>query len=236
MPSSRTTRLAATASIAAAAPLALASFLTPASADESVDRPSSFTSGFTVNATPDQVIDNDGNSAPGEEGATGTYTYMINSDEEIICYDITLRGVTPPYESPAKTATHIHEAAKGEAGPPRIAFPDPRGDGDVKTSTGCLQGPFTTGLEGDDGEDTGKGFTLSQIEDDPTGFTSDTHTADFLPGAVRGQLEAMPMGGVDTGLGGTADTGRGAEIVTLGALAALGVAGAATVVRRRVRA
>ena len=49
---------------------------------------------FTVMATPDQVINNDGVPAPGHDGATGTFTFRINSDLDIICYDIRLEGVS----------------------------------------------------------------------------------------------------------------------------------------------
>ncbi|WP_103528584.1 CHRD domain-containing protein, partial [Streptomyces sp. SM12] len=176
-----------------------------ASAGTEVDEPSTFTSAFTVHADPDTIINADGESVPGAEGGSGEFHYRVNSDEEIICYDLTTRGVQPPYESPAKTATHIHEAVEGEAGPPRLAFPDPEGDGDVRTSSGCLQGPFTTGLTDDDDVDTAEGFSLRQIEDDPESFFGDTHTEEFPAGAVRGQLVEMPVGGVDTGLGGSAD-------------------------------
>lgn len=146
----------------------------------------SFTSMYTVMATPDTIINNDGASVPGQPGATGEFNFRINSDDEVICYDITLRGVTGEYQSPAATATHIHEAAAGRPGPPRISFPNPQGDGDVRTSSGCMQGPFTTGLEGDNGQDTGTGFSLKQIEANPAGFTGDTHTAEFAAGTVRG--------------------------------------------------
>lgn len=89
--------------------------------------------------------------------------------------------------SPATTATHIHEAAKGKAGPPRIAFPNPVGD-DVKRSTaGCLTGPFTTGVMVE-GKDTGTGFAVKQIEENPAGFFTDSHTVLFPTGVVRGQL------------------------------------------------
>ena len=53
----------------------------------------------------------------------------------------------------AKTVTHIHRTAAGTNGPPRIAFPNPEGTGRALTNSGCLQGPFTTGLTGDDGAD-----------------------------------------------------------------------------------
>ena len=98
--------------------------------DAQVDEPARFTSMFTAMATPDMVIGSNNQPAPGQPGATGTFDYRINSDEEIICYDLRLEGVTGEYQSPARTATHIHEAAPGMAGPPRIAFPNPQGDGE----------------------------------------------------------------------------------------------------------
>lgn len=193
----------------------------PASAETEVEMPDTFTSAYAVTATPDAVVDADGNPAPGEQGATGMFTFMINSDEEIICYDIELTGVTGEYDSPAKTATHVHQADAGEGGPPRLAFPNPAGDGDVRTSQGCLQGPFTTGLEGDDGNDTADGFSLAEIEANPAGFSADTHTAEFLPGTVRGQLQEIPVGGAETGgeAAGAGDPlliGLGAGVMALG--------------------
>lgn len=200
--------------------------------DAEVPEPDSFTSMFTAMATPDMVINADGAPTPGEPGATGTFNYRINSDDEIICYDITLEGVTPPYMSPARTATHIHEAAEGAAGPPRLAFPNPEDSGDgTLTSEGCMQGPFTTGIMAD-GADTGTGFSLAEIEADPSAFFTDTHTASFTSGAVRGQLTSVPMGGVDTGAGGTSGTDWAP--VALGAAALVGLAGTA-LVRRRVQ-
>lgn len=57
------------------------------------------------------------------------------------------------YSSPARTATHIHQAVKGRSGPPRIAFPNPQplyGEGleefSWRYSLGCQRGPFTTGI------------------------------------------------------------------------------------------
>jgi hypothetical protein len=183
---------------AAAAALALGA-TTPASAGTPVAEPDSFTSAFVVNATPDQVISNAGAVTPGEPGATGTFEFRINSDLEIICYDITLTGVTGGYQSPAATATHIHEAALGQPGPPRISFPNPapvNGDEALRNSSGCLQGPFVTGLPGADGvTDTGTGFSLAQIEANPAGFTGDSHTTAFAAGVVRGQLAAVPLPG-----------------------------------------
>lgn len=105
-----------------------------------------------------------------------------------IYQNITLLNVAGTYQSPARTATHIHEAARGTSGPPRLAFPNPVGDDSRRVSVGCLTGPFTTGLNGADGRDTGTGFRVSQIEANPAGFFTDAHTNLFPLGVVRGQF------------------------------------------------
>ncbi|SDE84550.1 CHRD domain-containing protein [Pseudonocardia oroxyli] len=232
----RTLRAATVAAVVAG--LAAFGAGTASAQDGEVAEPAEFTSMFTAMATPDMVVNNDGVATPGEPGATGTFHYRLNSELEVICYDITLDGVTPPYQSPARTATHIHEGDAGSAGPPRIAFPNPEdaGDGTLR-SAGCLQGPFTTGVMAN-GQDTGTGFTLDRIEADPAAFFTDTHTATFTAGAVRGQLTEVPMGGVATGAGGAAtetDTGTAAIALGAGAVLAAG-AGGAVWLRRRASA
>jgi len=162
-----------------------------AKADSLGSFPFHFTSTFHAKATPDQIIVANGTSVPGQQGAVGYYNFGINSKEEVICYNITLIGVTGEYQSPAATSTHIHESAKGKFGPPRIAFPNPMGDEYKRTSFGCLQAPFVTGLNNSaTGLDQGAGFSLSEIEANPSGFAADVHTRTFLSGAVRGQLES----------------------------------------------
>ena len=79
-----------------------------------------FDAEYYVKATPDQVIANNGTAVPGQPGARGIFKYGINVPENTICFNITLSGVTGNYSSPAITATHIHQAARGSAGPPRI--------------------------------------------------------------------------------------------------------------------
>lgn len=225
----RSSALVGTAAIAAGTLLLAPS---PAFADTEVAEPDTFTSAFTVMATPDAVVDADGNPAPGEEGATGSFTFRINSELEIICYDIVLEGVTGEYQSPARTATHIHQANAGEGGPPRIAFPNPEDTGDgTREASGCMQGPFTTGIEAN-GADTGDGFSLAAIEANPAGFSADSHTAEFTAGVVRGQLQQIPVGGVDTGAGGAANE---ATVLPFAAGAALlgGLAAAGLVIARR---
>ncbi|GAA1915967.1 hypothetical protein GCM10009775_05540 [Microbacterium aoyamense] len=211
--------------IGTAAAVGLVLTAAPAHADTEVSPPSSFTSAFTVMATPDTVVNNDGVAAPGEPGATGTFSFRINSDLEIICYDIELTGVTGDYQSPARTATHIHQADAGQPGPPRIAFPNPAPIGDgPRTSSGCLQGPFTTGVLAD-GVDTGTGFSLAQIEANPGGFSADSHTVSFAAGVVRGQLQQVPVGGIDTGAGGAAAASTATDSAALGTGLAVGAAG-----------
>ena len=66
--------------------------------------------------------------------------------------------------------------------------PKPTGKKNERKSSGCLTGPFTTGIEGDDGLDTGAAFEVSSIEEDPAGFFCDVHSSLAVPGAVRGQM------------------------------------------------
>ena len=130
-------------------------------------KPAFFTSTYHIVATPDQVI-NGTTPTPGEQGAIGSYDFGINTALDVICYvstpsrssspgpradlkqDIVLKGVTGDYQSAAKTATHVHAAAKGATGPPRLAFPNPLPISDdpkvTRYSKGCLKGPFTTGI------------------------------------------------------------------------------------------
>lgn len=167
-------------------------------APELVDEPESFTSMFSVGASAEDVVDG------GEPGATGQFDLRLDADSDTICFDIELDGVTPPYESPANTATHIHESPEGVVGPPRVAFPDPQDNGDgTLSNSGCISGPFMTGIGPDEGGDHGDGFTVADLEDDPSEYYVDTHTTEYLDGAVRGQLptSSMPVGGMETGDG-----------------------------------
>ncbi|KAL5941499.1 hypothetical protein ACKVV1_006217 [Pyricularia oryzae] len=148
-----------------------------------------FTSTYSVLATPDQVVNASNVATGGLEGAKGWFLYGINADEDVICYNITTQGFRGDYQSPAVTATHIHQGEKSKNGPPRIAFPNPEpiGNGDMRRSLGCLKGPFRTGVMAD-GRDTGEGFTVSMIEKDPAGFFTDSHSSLAVAGAFRGQL------------------------------------------------
>jgi hypothetical protein len=71
---------------------------------------------------------------------------------------------------------------------PRIAFPNPMGEGNTRNSIGCLKGPFKTGVV-TNGADSGDGFRVQQIENNPAAFFTDVHSSLALPGAVRGQMD-----------------------------------------------
>jgi hypothetical protein len=148
-----------------------------------------FSSTHFISAVPEQVV-NGTELTGGLAGASGTFNFGINSAANMICYNITLHEFQGDFDSPATTATHIHEAARGASGPPRIAFPNPEpvnGDVAVRNSAGCLKGPFTTGVMVE-GKDSGEGFHVTMIEANPAAFMADTHSSLALPGAVRGQL------------------------------------------------
>jgi len=148
-----------------------------------------FTSMQHINAVPEEVV-NGTEPTGGLAGASGTFIFGLNSAANMICYNITLHNFQGEFSSPATTATHIHEAAKGASGPPRISFPNPEpvgADAVVRNSAGCLKGPFVTGVMVD-GKDSGEGFHVSMIEANPTAFMADTHSSLALPGAIRGNL------------------------------------------------
>ena len=225
-------RLHHLAPVLSIAPLALVLTVGSAAAqDSNVPEPSSFTSAFSIPISPDPVVDAMGQPAPGESGATGSYRLRVDRVSDVVCYDITISGVTEPFMSPARTATHLHQGPVGAQGPARIVFPNPQSG----TSSGCQQVPTTVGLPAG-GPDAGAAFTLAQLEADPTGFYADVHTMGNPAGALRGQVgRALPTGGVAAGGGGTA----GLPVVTSAALVGLAgatLSGTMLAVRRRSRA
>lgn len=129
--------------------------------------PFEFTSTVIAWAGAETIVNNSQVTVPGLPGGYGTFAFGLNSKEDVICYVGPSRLVSVHlltrqnisvyikgnYSSPAVTATHIHEAAVGRAGPPRIAFPNPRPLNNVsideyswRRSVGCLTGPFRTGI------------------------------------------------------------------------------------------
>jgi hypothetical protein len=187
---------------------------------DEVERPERFTNTFSIEASPDEVVDG------GTPGASGTWDLELDSDREVICFDIRLQGVEPPFESPAPTATHIHRGVAGEAGPPVVIFPDPQPQGDELVASGCLEAPF---VEDD--------FSLADIEADPAGFYVDNHTEANPEGSVRGQLPDRPdapTGAVAAGLGGAAPAATSPGLTALAA-ALVALTGGAGLVALRGR-
>lgn len=194
-----------------------------------VREPATFTSQFSVAADPGSVPAGD-DGQRGQTGASGTFDVRLNSDLEIVCFDATLRGVEPPFQSPAATATHIHQGLPGQVGPPVVLLPNPQATGDgALRSSGCLLRPFVDAA-----------FSLAQIEANPSGFYVDNHTQLRPAGSVRGQLrQGLPTGGVEAGAGGTATTAGAAgdsKLVIAGGVVSLALSTtllAAALLRRR---
>lgn len=171
------------------------------------DFPIPFTSKFSIIATPDQVVQNNASLVNaftgGLPGTIGYYDFGLNSDLDLICYNIKIVGFRGDYQSPASTATHLHQSAAGRSGPPRISFPNPvvvEGTNE-RVSVGCLQGPFLTGLTANAtnplnpngvNQDTGVGFTIAMLEANPSAYNADIHSSLAVPGAVRGQFPSAP--------------------------------------------
>ncbi len=105
----------------------------------------------------------DGDTCGGD--GTGTAEVEINSDENQICYDITLEGVENV------TAAHIHSGEEGEAGPVLVNL---EWEGDDEGSDKCVDGVSESDLE--------------DISEEPASFYVNVHSEQYPDGAVRGQL------------------------------------------------
>lgn len=170
----------------------------------SVDRPSGDADGsFSISATAGAVPQEDGER--GNDSASATYDLDLYTDAEVVCYDISVSGVSGDWESPAPTANHIHAGNVGLVGPAIVAFPNPEmGSGGDFTTSGCLEDAL---INSDDSGVT----SLAQIDANPAGFYVDIHTSEFPRGDVRGNLQGTRVsaggGGGDTGAdaGGDAD-------------------------------
>jgi hypothetical protein len=98
--------------------------------------------------------------------ATGTAEIEINSDENQICYDISLEGVENV------KAAHIHSGTEDEAGPVLVNLEYPEGeDGGADK---CVDGVSESDLE--------------DISEEPANFYVNVHSEQYPDGAVRGQL------------------------------------------------
>lgn len=172
------------------------------------------TSTWLLLADPDQA--EAANPDAGQDGAGAVFALAFDSDNEVVCYQILAGGLEGGYQSPAHTATHIHEGEAGEVGPPKVLFRNPvnadgEADGGQRASSGCHAIPQETGVTTDAGVDQGVGFSLADIEDAPEEYYVDIHTTEVPAGAVRAQfvsaLEPGAPGGGDDGDDGDDDGG-----------------------------
>lgn len=102
---------------------------------------------------------------PGDADGSGHATIMINYGQSRLCWSIHVTGITLP-----ATASHIHDAPAGVAGPVFVGLSAPSSKG---ASSGCA---------------TVSQDKLKAIIQDPAGYYVNVHNADHPAGALRGQL------------------------------------------------
>ena len=100
----------------------------------------------------------------GDVDGAGRAEISISDNFGQICYDLNdVKGIGPI------TAAHIHRGAPGVNGPPVFTL-KPANEGGYK---GCSDGAE---------------WTQDRIENNPSAFYVNVHTAEFPNGAIRGQL------------------------------------------------
>ncbi len=116
---------------------------------------------YTLDLAGANEVCDDPNACGGE--GSGTATVELNSDQEEICYEVSLEGVE------GVNASHIHEGAEGESGDPVVDLTEVSDEG----GSDCVQAEESL---------------IEDILDDPSGFYLNVHTDDLPDGAARGQL------------------------------------------------
>jgi hypothetical protein len=101
---------------------------------------------------------------PGDPGATGTATIIVNVGQHKVCYDLNVSGVS------GATAAHIHKEVAGKAGKVVVTLQTPV-DG---RSSGCVEKADHD--------------LVQHIVDKPDEYYVNVHTPAFPDGATRGQL------------------------------------------------
>lgn len=102
---------------------------------------------------------------PGDPDGSGTAILRLNPGTEQVCFSIFVEDITLP-----ASASHIHLAPVGVAGPVVVGLAGPDANG---FASGCVQAP----REG-----------ILAIIQDPGAYYVNVHNSDFPGGAVRGQL------------------------------------------------
>jgi hypothetical protein len=99
----------------------------------------------------------------GDLDGEGTAHITLNQGQSEICYELNVSGIAPAL------AAHIHVGASTTTGPVVVPL-DPPTDG---SSSGCV----SVNLE-----------LIKAIRQNPENYYVNVHNAEFMPGALRGQL------------------------------------------------
>jgi hypothetical protein len=102
----------------------------------------------------------------GDPDGSGLALLTVNVGQQAVCWELSVSAITLP-----ATASHIHKAPPGTAGPAVVFLSPPDAAG---RAAGCR-----SGLSRD---------LLREILTSPESFYVNVHTRDFAPGAIRGQL------------------------------------------------
>lgn len=108
-------------------------------------------------------------SAPvwaGDPDGIGSALITLNHGQGEVCWELHVSNITLP-----ATASHIHQAAPGVRGPIVLSLSAPDAAG---AAAGCA-----SGVDRD---------LIRDILVNPESYYVNVHTADFPPGAIRGQL------------------------------------------------
>lgn len=104
---------------------------------------------------------------PGDPDGSGSAKITVDPASGKVCWDITVTAIA------AATQSHIHVGAASAAGDVVVPLDV---DGFEGATNGCIEGQDAA--------------LLGKIVSDPSAYYVNVHTADFKPGAVRGQLAA----------------------------------------------
>ena len=100
---------------------------------------------------------------PGDPDGSVTAHLTLKPGQGLICFDIEVADIATP------TAAHIHEGAAGVSGGVVVNFFI-----NANGLSGCVPAMKDT---------------IKAIRQNPSDYYINVHNADFLPGAIRGQLE-----------------------------------------------
>ncbi len=120
---------------------------------------------FTATLTGAAEVNAAGEPNQGDPDGIGHATIRINYGQGMLCWNIRVSGITLP-----ATASHIHDAPAGVAGPVFVGLSAPTSKG---RSSGCAS------VSQD---------KLKAIIQNPADYYVNVHNADYPAGALRGQL------------------------------------------------